>query len=83
MKKILAIVTLFSFAVVAVLNLHAVQNHSTSIIEQIYINRYGLHNLQNKINSISPKFWNGLGISPDGSINPTLLNSINRNKPRH
>ena len=34
------------------------------IIEQTWINSYGLENLYNKINSISPKYWNQYNIKP-------------------
>jgi len=34
------------------------------ILEQQLINKYGLDNLLNKINSIAPKFWDPLGIEP-------------------
>ena len=32
------------------------------IREQIEINKYGLNNLYNKINSISPSYWDKYGI---------------------
>lgn len=34
------------------------------ITEQILINNYGLENLYNIRNSISPKYWNKYGIKP-------------------
>ena len=34
------------------------------ILEQQLINQYGLPNLYNRINSISPKYWESMGIKP-------------------
>lgn len=32
------------------------------VMEQLFINKYGLENLYNKINSIAPKFWSSYNI---------------------
>jgi hypothetical protein len=34
------------------------------VMEQQLINQYGLNNLYNKINSVSPSFWTQYGIKP-------------------
>ena len=56
--------------------------NSAAIIEQTLMNRYGLLQQYNQINSIAPKYWPKLGITPQGSTNSRLLNSINKNIPR-